>query len=267
MIKISKNVMVELKRNIISVKFLFSIIGICFICLLFSRENLFIRENMPYYPAIYVYCACISINGFIIPVILCISSFNGAYSFCYDCKNHYGRYVISRTNANHYAWGKVYANIISSFWTTMLGLSLYCIIIEITLRNSILQDLNLVEGLAFHWRYYNNQPWLYYLAHNTILSAAATLWSTISLTVSSFMPDVMLTLSVPIVANYVLERFSILYLPEYFNLFNLVNGVEMKSLSFPSNIFYSIALFISLSLMFGFIFTYQLERRRINGFI
>lgn len=239
--------------------------GIFLICLLFSRESLFVNGSVLYYPGIYVYCICISVNAFIIPVISCISSFNGAYSYCYDCENNYSKYIINRSNTFNYAWGKIYANIISSFSSAFLGLSIYCVCLEILLKNSFIRDLNYVNGLAFNWNGYSNQTWLYYTAHNAIISAAAALWSTISLTVSSFIPDVMLTLSVPIIANYLLERFSLLYLPEYLNLFILVNGIETKSIRFPFNIYYSITFFLSLSLLFGFIFSYRLERRTANG--
>lgn len=249
-----------------TIKFVLCIFAILVLCSLFSWQNFHVNGRKLDYPALYVYGCCIFASAYIFPVIACLSSFTGVSSFCKDYVNGYIKYVIIRGNADDYAWAKIYANSISAFITAFLGLTFFCIYLEVILENKDLGNAT-VSGILFNWSSYGNRAWLYYLVHNLLISTATALWAAVALTISSFIPDFLVTLSIPIVANYILERMSLLYLPDFLNLFVMVNGVEMENVRFPFNILYSIGIFMTLTFSCGFVFRYCIERRKLRGTI
>lgn len=138
--------------------------------------------------------------------------------------------------------------------------TIYCCVIETFLHNRSLNDL-VIEGIVFDWQHYNHQPWLYYTVHNIIMASASSFWATVAMLVSSFFSDYVVVLSVPIVANYVIEHISAMFVPDFLNLSILTLGMPIGFMVFPFYIVFSILLFIGISLLCGFWFVSQVGRR------
>jgi len=238
--------------------FYLSIIGVTILCFISVWEELNSFEgNVVYYFDIFIGLTMFK------KLVVLFAAFPYVASFCSDWKCQFIKPVVIRTGINKYVWSKIVTCFISGLLTVFIGEILFIILLSFKFPMFPIEDLNQVLLPPFKSLGTGVFPPLYLLAQSFVFSMAAALWTVVGLTFSAFIPIHFVAIAVPVIASYFLENVTTL-LPLPFNLYNLTRSVDVIHQGPFVSFIYFCFIFILLTILTGFLFSYQVKRRLRN---
>lgn len=159
-------------------------------------------------------------------------------------------------------WSKFITCFVSGLLTVFIGQILFIIILSFKFPLFPNEDLNEVLFLPFKSLSTGFFPPLYLLAQSFVFSMAAALWTVVGLTLSAFIPVHFAAIAAPVIASYVLEEVT--RLPNAFDLYLLTRSSDVIQQGPLVSFIYFCFIFIMLSVLAGWLFSYQVKRRVRN---
>lgn len=244
----------ELKRSIISLRFILCSIGVFIIHLLSVWWDI-----QASYSSVAYYYFVARVMG-IENLFLVLTVIPGALTFQMDMESTFARMVLNRCSKLSYLISKTAtafasAALVSVFGDAMFigGLSIFFPIWDTSFSNQV----NAVTIWDNHAMYF-----LYYML---IRAFGAAFFSLVTLVMSLYVQNVFVVLSVPIAGYYLWETISdFLQFPSWMDIRHLLSGTALGWES-VDNMLFSLAAFLLLSVLMGVYFIYTGRRRLSNG--
>lgn len=216
--------------------------------------------------------------NFIFPVLGCLPF---ASAFCTDWGNRYIRSLCIRTGPRVYSSSKIIACFLSGAGASFLGQMLFLLmtvlftggravcLIHTTpeeIAQSIGQSANYSGGLdTLLVGGTIGGAWLFMILFDFAGALYAGSMAALALTVSTFLPNIFVTLSSPVILVFIMDLgMGLLHLPA--ELFIDIVGNCTISIGGPATtLLYIIGYFVTLTFLFGILFTHQIKRRLDRG--
>lgn len=260
-------VTINMKRRALTMSFMqvfsspvfyLSIIGVTVLCFISVWQEI----NNGGGDVAYLFDIFIGLTMFKKLVVL-FAAFPYVASFCSDWKCQFIKPVVIRTGISNYVWSKFITCFVSGILTVFIGQILFIIILSFKFPLFPNEDLNEVLLLPFKSLSTGFFPPLYLLAQSFVFSMAAALWTVVGLTLSAFIPVHFAAIAAPVIASYLLEEVTTL-LPNAFNLYLLTRSSDVIQQGPLVSFIYFCFIFIMLSVLAGWLFSYQVKRRVRN---
>lgn len=245
-------------RTIKSPKFMISVLGVFFICMLRLTNDIFTAPDI-----VGDIDLLVNLDAFR-KIMVVFAAFPFASSFADEWNSNISLSCVLRSSSKKYAWSQVIVCFLSAFLTTLLGFLLYWLV------DSFRLPLYLPDGNSISPPYgmflANGLAWLNVLLVIVDFSLSCAMWSVTGLLISSIFPSAFIALCTPFVASYLLERITLNF-PDQFNLlFVALSSVNIMNSPLASFL-WVVCLFSLLSAIFGAVFAYVVERRLKNEFV
>ncbi len=238
--------------------FYLSIIGVTLLCFISVWEEInSVAGDVAYYFDIFIGLTMFK------KLVVLFAAFPYVSSFCSDWKCQFIKPVVIRTGISKYVWSKIITCFVSGLLTVFIGQILFIILLSFKFPLFPNEDLNQVLFPPFKSLSTSIFPPLYLLAQSFVFSMAAALWTVVGLTFSAFIPIHFAAIVAPVIASYVLEEVTIL-LPNAFNLYLLTKSSDVIQQGPLISFIYFCFIFIMLSILAGWLFSYQVKRRVRN---
>lgn len=187
-----------------------------------------------------------------------------AANFSNEWKSNITDSCVLRSSANKYISANIIYCFLTSFIVVLIGMLLFIFLYTLRLPlyvfdpNPKIPPFGILIDKGF--------PVLYLIIKITIFSVSCAMWSMSGIAIAAFFPDSFVAVCTPFIAGYLLERIS-MQLPDVFNLWYL----SMSRISVFNNMilsfFYSILVFLVLSMCFGTVFAIVVKRRIRNEIV
>lgn len=253
----------DLKRALISRRAVFSILLIIMVCFLsLFDENLFGLEYGEKSASYLFDVATTTMWGWFTQLVYILAVLPFGFSFCQDWNHRYIFSLISRSNVNKYVWSKVIVSMFSSFCVVFFSYIIVAVLL--ILRYPVVRNFQgeifMEVPKPYNILLYTNTPFTFFIIRSMISALGASFWATFSYVVSSYIPNLYVTGSIPFVASYLIGRFSINF-PEYINVNYMFNGIDIYVGGWYQTFFYILVITISANLLLGALFVRRVKRR------
>lgn len=243
-----------LKRSFLSPLFLSAIVGTVLTCYISARDYIVDDMNV-------VYIIELMLNlGMMKKVLVFFAAIPFVTAFCQDYNSGYINFVLSRSSEKKYLISTVLSCVLSGFSAIFIGISIFGAIL------SVLYPVQTYETVGVYSSVAAQHPFLYLLILNSVFSLYAAVWTMAGLALSAILVDGMVALGSPLIWGYILEEMTD-KLPSYLNLYKLSHCYDIFGQSVLLNYLYTIAVFIFVILIFGYIFAYFAKRRIRNEMV
>lgn len=243
---------VDLKRAILSVRFLFCVVAIALV-MLFSSSGVFLSAS----DSLGLLGFSLSGTGSIILILGILPLFPFSTNFSYEWEQKISRFWMIRTGITNYSLSKITVSAISGFLTTVLGFILFIFITLV--KHPFFQHVS--TGDAYAVLLENNQPIKYFFYFITHYSLTSALFAVVALWVSSYIPNPFVAVSVPFVLYFILHRFTtLLDIPLYLKAVVIVERIYDNGGPFATLLLKFITV-VCLILFIGFATIKQIKRR------
>lgn len=242
----------DLKRTILSFRWLFSYIGLLLLELIVIVSELPWGGNVKYFYEIIDYMG-MGMAYLIFAVI------PGTSLFYADWENQYIRFIVMRSNKISYGISKVISSFVGAF------LVVFCAEMTFVLLLSSIYPIS-GEGNQIAWGPLSLDGYLYFLTKIALKSSCAAFFSVVSLWVSSKVDNVFVAYASPMICFYILDNIcSILSLPAWLNIKSISTGVYLRQVSDSWWLLYGFVFFIVLSAIVALDFIFLCKGRTENG--
>ena len=208
--------------------------------------------------------------GYIIDVMLGLGMFKKvlvffaavpfASVFCQDYNSGFLNSVLTRTGEKHYIFSGMISCVLSGFCAVFCGMMLFLVMILPAFPLKPMECNDIYRSLAA------NSPLMYAMMHISVYALYSAMWTAGGLALSSLLPDRYVALGAPLILGYVLEEIT-LKLPSFLNLYKLSHCYPVFSGTGLQNYLFTIALFLLISALFGWMYAHFLKRRIRNEMV
>lgn len=213
--------------------------------------------------AVYLFTAFASDDALL---FMCLAILPGALSFCSDWEHHFIRSSLIRSGHAAYTWSKVAATAASAFLAVFLANMITASLLASHLPAFLETDLeyggnpystDAISRLAV------GSPWSFYTALSAAGALACMSWAVFALLVSTYLPNRLVVLAVPIIIYYALVYF--VPLPPFLTPSSVMYGTVGGPDDNPGLVMlYLFMLNTALVVIWGLLFS-QNVRRRLAG--
>ncbi len=184
--------------------------------------------------------------------------------YCMDYLNRFDIYSISRASVSSYTWSKIICAALSACLVTVIGNMLFygALALKFPIIESDGMFDSLSQSLPFGPLLISSYPVLYLLCLALMDSFLSTVLASLAVTVSSFIPNIFVALSSPIIFFYTIVNIPVegpLSMYRVLVLMNVNIGSPVLSLLYAA--IYTIILISIL----GVVFNYGVKRRLRHG--
>lgn len=200
-------------------------------------------------------------------IMVFIAALSYSASFCIDWRYHFSPYAIQRSSIAAYAWAKYITSALGGALSVLLGKTLYFGVLMVT-SPLIEQGSSVLEAYAcvppFGYLLYGNAPMLFFALMVLLTSIEASMYASIAMAVSAFIPNLFVALSSPIFLYYLSinwisrSRYRINPLYIYSNI-----SVDMGG--FIPSLLYAAGYAFVVCLLGGLLFCWGVKRRVVHG--
>lgn len=251
----------DLRRTILSWVFLAAVLGLTFVNVLslFDEYPLFSKNTSVLYLEMLM-----GYRDFYM-VFLLFAALPGTTLFCSDWDNRYIRFSVMRSTKNAYATGKVIACFLSAILTVVLAEWLSVLVFSMQFDLYVPSDANKSFG-AYQVLITPTATPLYLTATFLCKGFCAGALSVFALWFSTKVTNMFVTLAAPMLVYYLIQvvGYSTKIVPSYLSVDNLTRALVDVGGPLLSLI-YTMGVFTTLAVMFGFLFVRSCKRRISNG--
>jgi hypothetical protein len=247
-----------------SYRFLAAILLTCALYLVSSGNEIKMLANGRNEVSVVYFFDAVNNYNTLMDILLVICVLPYSMSFCADWKNRYIRAIAIRTTSRTYSWSRVITCFISSFAAVIAGIMLYVCLMALFFplyhANSYDPDSGAILGQLLA----ADQPLLYLLGYGVIRGASSAFWAVFGIVCSSYIPNVFLALSAPLIG------FKLLVDLQYWFRLPLFLSVDYISEGFVpmgnwwQSLAYAVALFVAGAVVLGFIFQSKVKKGIAN---
>lgn len=199
---------------------------------------------------------------------LLFAAIPSASLFCSDWENRFFRLSVVRSSKRVYGAANALACCCSSFLSVFIGEWLFVFILRI--NRPFLTPENFVsfglDNTVFNIFMSETKILGYFMFGILVKAFCAAFFSVFSLWLSTKITNIFVALTSPVILYFFLENIGvILKLPSHLQISTVAKGHLMVAGSLARTVFYPIALFGGLALVFGIFFVNNAKRRIENG--
>lgn len=218
---------------------------------------------------------------FLFPVLGCLPF---ASAFCTDWGNRYIRSLCIRTGPEVYSSSKIIACFLSGAGASFLGQMLFLLMTVLFTGGRAVCLINTTpEEIAQSLGQYADYgggfcplltggtiggAWLFMILNDFVQALYAGSMAALALTVSAFLPNIFVTLSSPVILVLLSEWIMIFLHAPYELYVEIVGNCKIGGAAVggpATSLLYDIGYFITLTFLFGILFTHQIKRRLDRG--
>lgn len=273
----------DLRRAFGSWLFWLAAVATCAACIFPLWDSYF--TNFPYFGCFNFWVSgSASMAGlyvFLFPVLGCLPF---ASAFCTDWGNRYIRSLCIRTGPEVYSASKIIACFLSGTAASFLGRMLFLLMTALLTGGRTVHILDTtpekiaqsIEQFASHSGGIGallvggtiGGAWLFMILCNFVQALYAGSMAVLALTVSAFLPNIFVTLSSPVILVLLSEWIMIFLHAPYELYVEIVGNCTMGGAIVggpATSLLYDIGYFMTLTFLFGILFTHQIKRRLDRG--
>lgn len=247
----------DLKRALISLKFLLAILGLILLFVIGLYSKQFFSET----PVVLYAELLISMLSYNI-VFLVFGAIGGTMLFCTDWENKYFRVMLTKTTATKYATSKAITCFLSAFlivflsyWLLIGVLSTFCSVYQSWVIGGVYSNLDSEEG-----------AYIYIFIKSLFMSLCAGMLSVFALWLTTKIPNIFVALSTPILTYYVIDIIGDIFnWPSYWEIESLTYGYVNANGNPTVSFTYTVLVFLVFTLLFSIMFVISAKRRFKNG--
>ncbi|OYP55487.1 hypothetical protein CG709_01450, partial [Lachnotalea glycerini] len=205
-IKVLNYFKIDLKRAILSFKFLISIISVAIILIWSSlSSNGKIKENTIIF---LLWWSAYNIR-YVFVMFFCSIPYAGC--FCEDLENGYIKQLVARGNLLSYCISKTMSIVVSAIGTMVIGVCIFVLLLKFfipwtELNNSVY--LAAIRSGSFHSIILTGHYFIYSLLFAFQFGLLTAILALLSACVSLFLSNKLLVWSIPIIAYYLISQYS-----------------------------------------------------------
>lgn len=202
------------------------------------------------------------VNNFnsLMDVLLVLSAFCYATSFCHDWQHRYVRSIVARVPMNKYCVSRAIACFCTTVIAVFVGICVYVLVLALFYPIYLpLDEINHAQG-AFGDLLASNKQITYLLCLSIIKAVSCGMWGTAALLCSAFIPDTLVVVVSPLILK---KAYSVLYyvfeLPIVFSVDFLSEGLVSMG-NWRASFIYPCVFFVLCTVLIGSLFTIKVMR-------
>lgn len=255
----------DLCRNIMSLKFLFAVIGVTLVMLLSNVEDLLVCIREDAGSVLYMF-EMVTNGGWFFLLIFLLAALVSSVGYCDDYSNGFLFFLIVRSDIKRYGKSKALSCFISAFLSVAAGilLSLFVLSLLLPLCNGD-KEITDVTMLPYRKILQEGNYILYFGVKTCLIAGGASLWCMAGLLASAYKPEPIYAVTAPLILNYVGGRFALLA-PDFLNPDYVMIGFPLfrAGVSWQLTFLYS-CFYIMAANMLLYIFFYRKVKQYVRG--
>lgn len=206
----------DLCRNILNIKFLYSVIGMVLVMLLSNVADLLVcmQENVG--SVLYMF-EMVTNGGWFFLLIFLLAAIVSSVGYCEDYASGFLFLLITRSDLNRYGRSKALSCMISAFLSVALGISFsllgFSLVLPLCNGYKEIMDTTM---LPYREILLEEKYILYFFIKTCLIAGGASFWCMAGLLASTYKPEMIYAVTAPLILNYVGGRFALLA-PDFLN--------------------------------------------------